>query len=171
MIMGDLFWDYLSIKDVDTPFLLRITNSTAQYPNYYYSLMKPMAFVIAAPAAFFSNFPSDLTQDALVSFPTFQRLGRGKFPSSSNVPIETMFLELKSGYSESQINSFKKRLSLELSGSRLRLRDLEDELAPLNIAVRAMNFFFLFITVITMTMCFFSLFSSMYTNVYQQAKV
>lgn len=171
MIMGDLFWDYLNLRNVDSSFIFRITNATAQFPNYYYALMKPMAFVVSSPAAFFSNYPTDLVQDALVSFPTYQRLSQGTFKSTSNVPIETLFFEIKSGYSESQVNAFKKRLSLELSGTRLRVRDLEDELAPLNIAVRAMNFFFLFITVITMTMCFFSLFSSMYTNVYQQAKV
>lgn len=48
--------------------------------------------------------------------------------------------------------------------------DSRDQTAALNTARTLINFFFLFTVVIALVICFFSLSSSMYTNIYEQSK-
>jgi ABC-type antimicrobial peptide transport system permease subunit len=48
--------------------------------------------------------------------------------------------------------------------------DSRDQTASLATARSLINFFFLFTVVIALVICFFSLSSSMYTNIYEQTK-
>src|SRR5690606_30110835 len=108
--------------------------------------------------------------DALVSFPTYVRMSQGSITTVNDIPIETMFIDIDPNASTRQIEDLKTAIRKLLVGHDARLNDVEDRLENLMVATEVMNFFFIFTTLIAMVMCFFSLISSMYTNINEQAK-
>lgn len=77
MMIGELYRDLLHLKDgLNSTFLINYNEPTERFPKYYYSLVKPLAFMMSSPAVKFSQFPRDPIQDAFVSFPSFVRLSK-----------------------------------------------------------------------------------------------
>lgn len=68
------------------------------------------------------------------------------FPSIKNIPIDKMFVEVVSSATEEQIQQLKKDLRNALSTYLVSVSDVQDLLKPIEIAVRVMNFFFVFTT-------------------------
>ena len=170
MIIGSLYKDILALGSLNGQMLLERQRNTERFPMFLYSYFKPLAFINASPAGTFSSFPGANVQDNFVSFPTFVQLSNGTYKSVENVPLERMFFKLKSSASEREISQLKRDISFVIQGSTISISDVEDSLSPLAIASTVMNFFFLFTTIIAMILCFFSLISSMVTNIQDQAK-
>mmetsp|Transcript_844 Transcript_844/g.2906 ORF Transcript_844/g.2906 Transcript_844/m.2906 type:complete len:1061 (-) Transcript_844:73-3255(-) len=171
MIIGSLFRNLLSLDSLEGQMFLELQRNTERFPEYQYRYYKPLAYLDAAPASFFSGYPGNNVQDNLVSFPTFVSLSNGSFHSVSDVPLEKMFFKLAPSATESEINQLKRQMNSIIQGvSSLRVNDVEDSLSPLRIASTVMDFFFIFTTIVAMILCFFSLISSMVTNVHDQAK-
>ncbi|KAL0491062.1 hypothetical protein AKO1_009747 [Acrasis kona] len=169
-VLGATFIDYLGLREFTDYFLFRIMYRTGGYPNYVYKLLRPLAFLSGAPVLTFSIFPLVYKQDSLVSFPTFVRLSNGTFKSVREVPIQTMFIKTRDDMDWNDFQYLKSEIQHIVGPEGLRMRDIEDELRPLGIASQVMDFFFLFTTCVAMAICFFSLVSSMYSNVNEQAK-
>lgn len=175
MILGSLYRDNLAIDNLDGKFFFEVAHNTQGFPRYNYYYMKPMAFLNAAPAGVFSQFPSDATgaviQNSFVSFPTFLKISNGTYDTIQNIPISKAIIRIKSGTKDSNIDRLKRELSSIIQGySSLKVVDVQESLNPLNIASTVMDFFFLFVTIVAMILCYFSLISSMVTNINEQAK-
>ncbi len=135
------------------------------------------AFMGLAPLFSFSSFPSGSSNDVLVSLPTMARLLRG-LPGATVSSVDSLRMEVcVVGMSESasnrQIDAVKRALirAVEAGGvPEVTVLDSRDSTNSLNTARQLINFFFLFTVVIALVICFFSLSSSMYTNIYEQSK-
>eukprot|EP01080_Neovahlkampfia_damariscottae_P000311 gene311-6725_t len=135
-------------------------------------IFKPISLVSAAPGSTFSNFPLIEKQDALISFSSFIRLSKysknRSFHSIDNVPIKFIFIGIKKSTNENEISKLK--FELNKLGINGKLEDVEDRLKNITLASDVMQFFFIFTTFVSMFMCFFSLSSSMYSNIFEQSK-
>ena len=130
------------------------------------------AFLDGAPAFLFSKFPTLSEQDILVSFPTFLRLTEGKYTSVDELPMGRFFIQFDTSITDTSLNSVKRDLSDLIKGSEysLHIYDYRSSLEIIGEIDIAMQFFFGFTVIMAMAISFFSLVSSMYTNVYEQAK-
>ena len=171
LMMGSYFKDRLDI-DLKSNVILEFIERTSQIPKYIYKLFQVGSFLEASPVALYSAFPRFGTQDLLVSIPTYLRLLGRELPVSA-LPIDSVFFKLTSATQNdmTEIRTMKRALQKVINPYHgLFIRDVNEELEPIEIAVKVMNFFFLFTTFVAMVICFFSLVSSMYSNINEQAK-
>ncbi|EFC43843.1 predicted protein [Naegleria gruberi] len=173
LILGTYFKSNLGVNIKDTA-VLQITESTSRMPNYRYELFQVGAFLSACPVALYSEFPRFGTQNLLVSVPTYLRLlGKNSNYTATSLPIDAVFLKLTENAKNNKAEFRKLRSTLQRVISPfpgLFIRDISQELDPVEIAVSVMNFFFLFTAAVALVICFFSLISSMYSNINSQAK-
>eukprot|EP00028_Trichosphaerium_sp_Am-I-7-wt_P001410 CAMPEP_0168516824 /NCGR_PEP_ID=MMETSP0405-20121227/5648_1 /TAXON_ID=498012 /ORGANISM="Trichosphaerium sp, Strain Am-I-7 wt" /LENGTH=413 /DNA_ID=CAMNT_0008536641 /DNA_START=801 /DNA_END=2042 /DNA_ORIENTATION=- len=125
-----------------------------------------------APVLFFTKYPTLLLNpDIGVSLPTFMRMSDGKFKSADEVPIDKYIFKTKKGASNSDLDRVKGKIQAIISRYKNhKLWDIRDELKPFEAATTALNYFFTFTTIVAMVVSFFSLLSSMFTNIYEQTK-
>ncbi|KAG2388720.1 hypothetical protein C9374_000159 [Naegleria lovaniensis] len=173
LILGSYFKTRLNV-DLNDEAIIETIETTSAIPKYNYALFKVGAFLEASPVALYSSFPRFGTQNILVSVPTYLRLlGRDKGFSVNRLPVDAIFIKLTDSVQQNKQEYRKMKNSLQKVISAYRgpfIRDVNDELYPIEIAVQVMNFFFLFTTLVALIICFFSLVSSMYSNVNEQAK-
>lgn len=136
-----------------------------------YQRLQGLAFLNKGPALHFSKYPRAVYLNAIVSFPTFIRLSQGYFESIDDIPIAEFFVRYKSDATSDEKKDFKNELKRLISPQPgLSVVDYEEEVESISQADVALSFFFNFITIIAMSICFFSLISSMYTNIHEQKK-
>jgi ABC-type antimicrobial peptide transport system permease subunit len=172
IVLGTLYKKYLHLNNgINTPVILTSRLDVINgFSKYFYNLLKPMALLDSAPVFYFSKYPGNENQDALVSFPSWLRLSNGAYSTVTDIPIAKMFIEIDS-VNGAQVNRLKREIkSMIQDYPNISMSDLDDELSPIRIAIQAINFFFLFTAAIAMFICFFSLMSSQYTNVQEQTK-
>ncbi|KAL9645766.1 hypothetical protein ABK040_003498 [Willaertia magna] len=172
LILGSYFKKLLN-ADINEPVALEVLEATQRLPIVTNKLFEVMAYIDSCPVALYSAFPNFGTQDTLVSIPTYLRLLNGTKYSATRLPIDTFFFKLtdtlENDSNQRQVMKSKLKAILNQYNGPF-IRDVKDEIQPIEIAVSVMNFFFLFTTLVAMTICFFSLVSSMYTNVNEQSK-
>ena len=135
------------------------------------------AFVGLAPLFSFSAFPSGSSNDMLVSLPTMARLLR-RVPGAAVTSVDDLRMEvcvvgLRESATTRQTDQVKRELIATAAASgapNVEVLDTRDSTNSLNTARSLLGFFFLFTVVIALVICFFSLSSSMYTNIYEQTK-
>lgn len=134
--------------------------------------MRPLAYLDGAPAFYFSQFPTQPNQHLLVSFTTYMRLSHGVISSMDELPLSNFHVQLPMDASDKVLDRVKGELKSLASKAnyRLHVSDYRKDLEPLDDANTAMDFFFVFTVIVAMAISFFSLMSSMYTNILEQAK-
>lgn len=128
------------------------------------------AFLDSGPHFDFSAFPLRKQQDMVVSLPTFNALSGFQWTSVTEMPMSAMLVKFKSGVTSSQIDKVRDWMQARLSGNQQRVWDYREQMEPFEVANRAISYFFTFTTVVAMAISFFSLMSSMYTNIREQTK-
>ena len=112
----------------------------------------------------------------VVSIPTWLRLDLRSREEDASVlktlPMQHVLFRMRDGASDADIDAVVGQLERVLRDSAVDadifdFREVEDTLEA---GEAAMGFFFLFTTVLAMFISFFSLTSSMYTNIHEQAK-
>jgi hypothetical protein len=171
VILGSSYLKKFNLN-VETPVELTLKEYQGKTTKLNREILKPMSFLSVGPGTRFSNFPLIEEQDAVVSFQTFLRFtqysdGRS-YDSVEKIPIKFVFVGIKKTASELEVNQLKFQLSK--IGFNGKIEDVEDRLRSLTIATNVMQFFFIFTTLVSMFMCFFSLSSSMYSNIFEQSK-
>eukprot|EP01102_Stenamoeba_stenopodia_P012723 TRINITY_DN4044_c0_g3_i1.p1 TRINITY_DN4044_c0_g3~~TRINITY_DN4044_c0_g3_i1.p1 ORF type:complete len:1119 (+),score=191.24 TRINITY_DN4044_c0_g3_i1:127-3483(+) len=171
-IIGTLYQTSLGIEKVGSPFLFQ-----QNFPDnsITFAMLNALGFMNAAPIFRFSQFPNRKNQDALISFTTYLRLCRMKWGNYrlTDIPLRAVYLKLKPNMKSSEMALLKGDLGRIIQTSRLSdvvIYDYNARTDIINLVDIAISFFFGFTIVIAMIICFFSLVSSMYTNVYEQAK-
>jgi ABC-type antimicrobial peptide transport system permease subunit len=170
-IIGKVLQDNLKL-DIDTPFSVRIDQRTEGAANVTYEIFKPIGIVSSIPFFTATQFPFDSDdQDILVSLPTFLRLVKAKtgYKKLKDLPMRYLLVNFESTATERDVKLFKSRVYREVARG-VSVVDVQDKLTGLNTAISVIDFFFIFTTVIAMVICFFSLISSMYTNINEQTK-
>eukprot|EP01027_Heterolobosea_sp_BB2_P005035 GEZU01007741.1.p1 GENE.GEZU01007741.1~~GEZU01007741.1.p1 ORF type:complete len:341 (+),score=72.01 GEZU01007741.1:91-1113(+) len=178
-LISSAFKEFAGLSGLDSEFLVTWKFQDGALPIIYRKVMLPMAFLDSAPALDFTKFPNRLAArereadiaDIAVSLPTVVRLTEGYLSSVTQVHIQRIFVDLGSKWTSSDLSKVKTLLEdCVPPGYQLSVANLQDELAPLQVAVNVSNAFFVFTTAIAMFLCFFSLVSSMYTNIQHQSK-
>jgi ABC-type antimicrobial peptide transport system permease subunit len=172
-LVGSLFKQNLALT-AESEFLINIYQSNERNLDGVNRMtshrLKPLAFLDSAPRFTFSPFPQFTTQDVLVSMPTFMRLLNGTYASIDDLPLRFFLIKLADGISDDMLD----KLIVDVKGSSiddgLSVWDYRSTLKPFQVASDAMSYFFNFTTIIAMAVSFFSLMSSMFTNIYEQTK-
>jgi ABC-type antimicrobial peptide transport system permease subunit len=158
--------------DLDSCVQLSFTQKTHdKYPPVGFEILKPIGFLSSAPVFSMSEFPQKKMQDAVVSFPTFLKFtqhGLTKINQVDRIPIQYVYINFQYGVTQSQVDSVFHQLAR--LGIPMGVSDSNDKIANLKIAGDSLYAFSVLTTIIVMIMCFFSLTSSMYTNVLEQSK-
>jgi ABC-type antimicrobial peptide transport system permease subunit len=172
-LLGSLYKVRVGLE-LNKPFLFSLRyNDNGTRPGVEINrIMAPMAFLDAAPAFAYSQFPTIGTQDYVVSIPTYLRMSAGVFQSIEELPLKFLMVELQDGLTDKQIDEIKSKLTdlSRYANPGSTVWDYRDSMKPFNTATIAMQYFFNFTTVIAMAISFFSLMSSMFTNVFEQTK-
>lgn len=133
-----------------------------------------MALADGAPRLYMTKYPSYRLQNVVVSLPTWLRVVNNDsevFASIEDVPMNYLEIKLKHGRSRSQLIDLKAEIGKIIEHDLgVYIWDYEVEAEPLATANLAMSLLFNVTTIAAMAICFFSLISSMYSNVHDQAK-
>ena len=109
-----------------------------------------------------------------MSMPTFMRLSGGAISSAYDIPLSKFYVDLGDANDDDDtLDIVKGQMSDILSATRARrvsVYDFRRNLEPIEKANIAVGFFFGFTIVVAMAISFFSLMSSMYTNILEQKK-
>eukprot|EP00163_Fabomonas_tropica_P033490 TRINITY_DN8839_c0_g1_i1.p1 TRINITY_DN8839_c0_g1~~TRINITY_DN8839_c0_g1_i1.p1 ORF type:complete len:1111 (+),score=85.28 TRINITY_DN8839_c0_g1_i1:98-3430(+) len=134
----------------------------------------PSAFLHATPAFKMSKYPSVRGQQSLVSMSTMVRLTQGRFSSVTDLPIREVYLKTRDGMSDAEqdklIEDLNKAKEEVFNIPEAEIWDYRAEVSSVLDTVGILNIFFTIVTVLAMVLCFFSLSSSMYTNIVEQTK-
>jgi len=145
------------------------TQSTAQIATY--TRLSVGGFVSLAPAFYFSKFPQITRQDSLTSFTSYVRLSLGAVPNADQIPLQRFLVKFSDDITSSQLDQVKREMNniarFSFGSGVWDYRTLE---TPLETTQKVLSYFFNFATGVAMMVCFFSLSSSMYTNIFEQTK-
>eukprot|EP01126_Amoeba_proteus_P055936 TRINITY_DN6974_c0_g1_i18.p1 TRINITY_DN6974_c0_g1~~TRINITY_DN6974_c0_g1_i18.p1 ORF type:complete len:621 (-),score=103.89 TRINITY_DN6974_c0_g1_i18:126-1988(-) len=131
--------------------------------------LRVIGFLDAAPGFLYSPFPLVQHQTILVSFPTYLKLSQDIFPNASSIPYGRFILDMDPGLSKLKREDLKNSLVSLTRGSG-SVWDYQQDVEPLIIPTTILSYIFNLTTLVAMSICFFSLMSSMFTNVYEQTK-
>jgi len=150
----------------NSPYLLKIWEG-----QHLWNTQKTfsLGFLDSAPGFFMSKFPTSNQQDVLVSFPTYLNLSGGAIQSVDDIPLKNMVFKLAPHTSREQIDFIKQSL-WQLNRGGMWIWDFDRELTSLRKVVSLLDYFFQLTTVVAVFICFFSLTSTMLSNIQDQAK-
>ena len=141
---------------------------------WLHARLRPLAFLDGLAGFSQSPHPSVSRQDALVSFPTLARLLRQATGVESwqptNIPIQFVHFRLRDATSSEQLDAIVNRLRLIQADTGCNVDDVRDKVRGLETAKQAIAVFATGTTAVALVICFFSLISSMLTNIHQQAQ-
>jgi ABC-type antimicrobial peptide transport system permease subunit len=163
LIIGARYESYLGLSIPKSHMLLETSYTTGESSRVR---LKPMGFLDSAPFFTFSEFPSVSSQSVLVSFTTYTRLSR-VYKSVEDIPMSNFFIKMANNATDADKDALITRLKLVSSAKVFDYRTVESPLATASVVIQ---YFFQFTTVVAMLVSFFSLMSSMFTNIHEQAK-
>lgn len=153
----------LGLSSLDANFVQRALVSTPDGSGRYLNRMTPLAFVDSTPVFKFSKFPNADGLDTIASMPTLQRMAV-RSGSLRDLPILKVLIDIP----ESLGGGPRDELLFQLR--RYSVVDYRSEVEPLKSAEQILGYFFIFTTAVAMTISFFSLSSSMFSNIHKQKK-
>jgi len=178
MILGSLYKKSLSLN-MNSTLLLEVQkrvsgrdiDPNAPPSNSWFTRLRPLAFLDGSAAVSLSQYPERERQDALVSLPTFMRLSQGIIKSIGEVPIRLYLFQIDEATADdATLDAIKYKLRQIAGRYGCNVDDVRQRNAALKTALEAMDFFAGATTTIAMIVSFFSLTSSMYANIHEQAK-
>eukprot|EP01064_Diplonema_japonicum_P037734 TRINITY_DN893_c0_g1_i1.p1 TRINITY_DN893_c0_g1~~TRINITY_DN893_c0_g1_i1.p1 ORF type:complete len:1078 (+),score=231.55 TRINITY_DN893_c0_g1_i1:88-3321(+) len=176
-VIGSLYWNQVSHDRLELEkegFLFRMTVEDQGDDVEILTPARASAALDSAPVLGMSQFPARLVQDVAVSIPTYLALSSGKVKSVDEIEYWRLVVKLRDGWSENDVEAIdvaiSKAMLPDLPSEAVSSKNLLTETASARTAGNILTLFFMVITMIAMTMCFFSLMASMYTNIYEQSK-
>merc|ERR1711871_669644 len=111
-------------------------------------------------------------QNIIVSLPEYVTIANGIISSIEDIPISKIIVRLKPNLSVAKVDTIAKTLSSVLGRKDVKgkIFNLNDRLKQIESIVTTINFFFVALTIVGMTLCFFSLLASMIANITEQTK-
>ncbi|KYQ91201.1 DUF214 family protein [Tieghemostelium lacteum] len=173
LIIGSIYTKEIGASPTQ-PFLMELGIKEVGQPiNQTRYLVKPLAMLDSAPNFSFSKFPSVTGQDSLVAFTSFVSYTQGMYTSVRQIPMKAVLLKLNTD-DEDTIANFKGKINAFMVQSGIiddySILNYYDAIEPNKTASNIIEYFFGFTTVVAMVISFFSLMSSMFTNIFEQTK-
>eukprot|EP01028_Stygiella_incarcerata_P008990 TRINITY_DN40584_c0_g1_i1.p1 TRINITY_DN40584_c0_g1~~TRINITY_DN40584_c0_g1_i1.p1 ORF type:complete len:1002 (-),score=203.36 TRINITY_DN40584_c0_g1_i1:2080-5085(-) len=169
-LLGSLFEEMLWMERMGEKFLVQTTmkTGTSRYEALWNHPVRVGATLDACPVFDLSKFASRRGQPEVVtSMPTFVHLASGQIETVRAIP----WIEFLVDTSDSDAEDVASDLTdLTKNNDDLEVVDYREWLDNILRGVAFLNMVFSVIIVIAMFMCFFSLSSSMYTNINEQSK-
>uniref|UniRef100_A0A6B2KXH2 ABC3 transporter permease C-terminal domain-containing protein n=1 Tax=Arcella intermedia TaxID=1963864 RepID=A0A6B2KXH2_9EUKA len=168
-LVSSLFKEQLHLT-LNSNFALDITYKTPQ--DQIYSIpyrFKPAAFLDSSPGFAISPFPAILKQDLIMGLTTYFQF-MNNVDSIEDTPMYIFYIKTRDGATEDEKNTISARFRETTANKNGELWDYRTSMQPFDVATQAMTYFFNITTVIAMLISFFSLMSSMFTNIYEQTK-
>jgi len=169
-LVSSLYKDTLLLT-LDSNFVLAADfgPGTAKYRRHY--RLKPLAFLDSSPGFVYSPFPAITRQDTLTGFTTFLEFTKARVKGIEEIPFRYFLLKLRDDITDGD----KDRIILAFQNlwqgdETINMWDYRNTVKPFEVATVAISYFFNGTTIIAMLISFFSLMSSMFTNVYEQTK-
>eukprot|EP00948_MAST-09A_sp_MAST-9A-sp1_P003404 g3404.t1 len=132
--------------------------------------LQPLAFLSLAPNFRFSKYPTGRSLDILVSIPTYIRLSGGFIGSAERQIYDKIFIKFKSGATDYSKDEMKLALREKLKNRFAYIKDMREKSKSSAVIQSILDLFFNSMTVVGMTLCFFSLVASMIKNIRDQHK-
>lgn len=131
----------------------------------------PLAFLDASPVLSFTKFPNAFMKShAVFSMPTLLSIAAGSHDSIEDIWFEMIVVRTAEGDAGRVHDALVKYIT-DLTGSNtIEVADYYRSSNNLKTAETIVTVFFTFTQVVVMVICFFSLMSSMRTNIYEQTK-
>jgi len=109
----------------------------------------------------------------LVSYPSFVRISNGNIDGVDNLPIMSFYLKIRGDLADSDYNEILNEVQVIISNkpnTPARIWDYRDATSRALLGIQIAFYFFSFAIFLAMVICFFSLLSSMYSNIVEQTK-
>ena len=168
VIIGQTYKRDLDLSlDIDSSVLLIMENGTSSKIEE----LRVLATLESAPGFNFSKLPSVVSQDILISLPTFRRLASNITSSATKIPFERMLIKVKDD-SFDNIDIVTEQFG-QLRQNRypsLKVWDFRDTAKTLQTNQSTLSFIFMAVEVLSMALSMFSLITSMSTNILEQVK-
>lgn len=166
-IIGTAYKDLLQLEiDKDSTFVVHVYDPG----NNQYRQLRPIAFLNSGSGFSFSKYPGNLSQDILISIPTFIDICKSTIMSYEDIPMGKLLIKLKSE-DDPQVddlyNDLKDAIQDVEDAFVFDYRDVEESQEE---SQQIMATIFSLITFVSMFLCFFSLVSSMTANIVEQHK-
>eukprot|EP01080_Neovahlkampfia_damariscottae_P004723 gene4723-8307_t len=171
IILGSLYESMFHFDLNSKVKLVMSLKTNDKHPPTKTEILKPVGFLRSSTVFKLSEFPQRRMQDALVSFPTFVKFtqnGNSPHHRVDTIPIQHVYIKFQTSATQKEIDVVRQKL-MHL-GIPMSVSDSNEKIVGLQIANDSLFAFSVLTTIIVMIMCFFSLTSSMYTNVIQQSK-
>jgi len=166
MAMGDYYTSRLDLTTLTSKFSVEV--DTTEYPLNLVQryVFEPSGFVSTTPVWDLTNFPGT-SQDSLVSFPTLLNLTNGQYASIEDIPMQYFWFQLNPNLTDSQLDTLIRSIPPLSQGT---VYDIRTQYSSIVNQQDTINLIFNIVTVFAMIVSFFSLNTSMYTNIMEQSK-
>ena len=166
--IGTLMKTNFNLKDFDEKFIIQLRFTKDNVNTYQRTPLRASAFMNSVPALTFGQYPSTPSQDMTIGFVELMKILNGTVRSMEYMPMSTMYIKTSSATTSADT----KRIMADLS--RLVMYEtpysLDDVLVGLKDADGTLAMIFQIVTIAAMAVAFFSLNSSMVTNIFEQKK-
>jgi len=173
-LMSSLYKDLLSLN-IGSHYVFGADygSGNSKYRKSY--RFKSLAFMDSTPGFTMSPFPAIMRQDIIVSLTTLFNIVKGTTSITVNtiedIPLGNFIIKMKDGATDADIDRVVLAFQSLIQGDpTAEVWDFRNIVKPFEVATLAITYFFNGTTIIAMLISFFSLMSSMFTNVYEQTK-
>jgi ABC-type antimicrobial peptide transport system permease subunit len=163
--VGSLYKTALAL-DFSKQFLFRSVIPAAGGTQYQTYVLNVTAFMNLAPYLTFGKYAALKKQDTAVSFSTYMSMFNGSFPSVEFLPINSMIIRVAPSASSSDVDAIITALSSITKPENVE--SLKFKLSGIMSAQNTLDWIFQIVTIAAMVVAFFSLNSSMFTNITEQ---
>jgi len=164
-LLGSYYETDLGLTTLQSNFSIDVTTSYPVQMTKRY-IFQPIAFAEISPIFRLTHFPVG-NQDMVLSLDTMLQLTDGQYSSVSELPMRYMVIKLKDGLTDEQKDDVIESIPYLQIG---QIQDLRNEVFGLVKQKWAIELTFQLVTLFAMTISFFSLNSSMLTNIMEQSK-
>lgn len=170
-VVGGYFQSFLGLRSLQDPFLIQTYSSSSpgQQQAVFNAVTETIAFMNSVPVFLMNSLPSSSGQSMVVSIPTFMEMSAGNITSVRNLPIERVFVRTVDGLANEGVDSVYEGLAKLLMADST-IYDDRSKLASLASTSALVSSIFNLVTLVALIVAFFSLNSSMVTNILEQTK-
>lgn len=168
-IMGTFYQSALTLGPFANVFSLALSYNTQPLPSRQSFVMQPLMFARSMPVHSMSVLPNT-RQEMVISMPKLLNLTHGepRYNSLADIPLGAVYIRLRADISVADYRSVLHSVSSLTTYEYVA--DIRELLSGSNQARAAMDVLFSVVTVLVMVIAFFSLNTSMYVNIIEQAR-
>ncbi|EKF39357.1 hypothetical protein MOQ_000414 [Trypanosoma cruzi marinkellei] len=158
-----------SLEDPEILVTAIMRNAGKRYVDNVRHAVKPCAVLDAAPQVSMTKF-REMDGVVLTSYPSLTRFSGVEHLSIRSIKLTTVSLRVPESRYINYVSRVMEKYVRRNRITKTSIRDDDRTAQYLGIADRILGFFFIFVQVVTLAICFFSLLSSMTANISESSK-